>query len=173
MKAVIFNFLLVSYFTFLSMKRLPPVPRFLLIRHFLATASVAMLSGQEVYRLLFGVLHLQLAQASFYAPLGFAPAWLACSLRVLSMILGVVVWNASISLAVRKSKGRMMFLRVWPFLLTIWLIYYVIDLQSRGLQIVWVIFGFWLIGGIGALTYWHFRSSSSDLLFLKAKQPDS
>ena len=165
---------------FPAMKRLPPVPRNLKIRHFLVTLAVVILTAPAVYTVLFSVTHPQLAFTDLYVTNGFVPAWLVFSLHVAGIILGAIVCTQSSLLARRVSKARPVFLRLWPFLVLVWLIESLPNAQeikarniSNGVLAIYTIFAIVAWGGIGSLIYWHYRSSSSDALFLQTKLPNT
>jgi hypothetical protein len=171
----ILSFLLVSFFMYQALKQPPPVTWRLMIRHFIITVAVAMLTSWDVYRVFFTLTHPQLAMTAFYVGKGFAPAWIVFSLSVTYMILGAIIWGQSFSLAARKPKARRLFLQVWPFYMIIFMVQYVTIVQesgvvrSSGYFFAYYIFGIVIQVFLGFVIYLHFRSSSSDAIFFPSK----
>jgi len=100
---------------------------------------------------------------------------LAFSFKVVSTILGAIIWTGAFGLAMRKPKDRTVFLRVWPFYVIFWLIEYVVIVQAHGIVTSsGYFFGFYILGTAilafwGFVIYLHFHSTSSDDLFLSNK----
>jgi hypothetical protein len=134
-----------------------------------------MLTSWDVYRVFFYVTHPQLAVAYLYVPKGFMPAWLYFMLRVVSIILGAIIWGESAALAARKLKARRLFLQVWPFYVILFLVQYVTIVQASGVArssgyfFAYYIFGIVIQVFFGFVIYLHFRSSSSDAIFFPSK----
>jgi len=180
MRYYIFNLFIVVVFMlgfFPAMKRQPSVPRGLKVRHFLATLAVVILTAPAVYMVFFSVTHPQLAFADFYVANGIAPAWLVFSLRVAGVVLGAILCTQASLLARRVAKARQVFLRLWPFLVLVWLIESfpnAQEMQARNISVgVLVAYGFLAIlvwSVVGSLVFWHVRSLSSDVLF---EQPNT
>jgi hypothetical protein len=182
----IFNLLLVVAMMsgfFRAMKRAPLVSRALKVRHFIVTVVVILLTSPQLYTAGFFITHPQLALADFYVSKGFAPAWLVFSLRIVDTVLGTIICVSTFALASRANKGRVTFLRVWPFLLLTWLIQSLPEAQSKARSIgvfssdavfaILAIFVIAVMGSIGVLIYWHFRSRASDVIFTRTEPPNT
>ena len=174
--ALILEVLIMSAF-FRAMKRPPPVSRGLKIGHFFSTAVVILLSAQDVRIACSYIMQPWLISADFYVSRGFIPAWLNFFLLITGTTLGTIVCLISSLLVRRLEKGRVIFLRIWPFLILISLIQGVADAQvmvnrmetvnNHTLFAIVAVSFVVMMGGIGWLCHWHFHSASSDALFLK------
>jgi len=175
MRFYLFNLFIVVVFMlgfFPAMKRQPSVPRGLKIRHFLVTLAVVTLTAPAFYTVFYSVTHPQLAFAHFYGANGFVPAWLVFSLRVAGVVFGAVICTQASMLGRRLPKARPVFLRLWPFMVIIWLIESFPNPQemkarsiSFGVLAFYAILAIIIWGVVGRLVYLHFRSASSDVLF--------
>ena len=158
-----------------SVKLAPPVTWRLGIRHYIVTLAVALMTSDDIYMAFYSVTHPQFAVSHFYVPKGFAPDWLYFSLRVLVMLLGSVIWLETAASAARKARARTAFLWVWPFYMAVGMIEYVIAVQSHGPMkgigyfFMFYVLGISFLGFLGFGVYLHFRSPSSDGLFLSQK----
>jgi hypothetical protein len=175
MRYYVFSFLSVSFLMYYSIKVAPRVSWRLGIRHYLVTLAAALITAGDAYRALYSLTHPEYVMTHFYVPKGFAPNWLYFSLTFASMILGVIIWLEAAASAARKPRARKAFLWVWPFYVVAALIQYVIVVQSHesynsvGHLFVLYTFGIAAIAFLGFLIYLHFRSPTSDDLFLSHK----
>jgi hypothetical protein len=169
------SFLSVSFLMYHSVKLAPPVTWRLGIRHYIVTLAVALVTSDDTYLAFYSVTHPQFAVSHFYVPKGFAPDWLYFSLRVAAMLLGVVIWLESAASAARKARARTAFLWIWPFYVVVMLVEYLLVVQSHGaMKGIGYFFMFYVLGiaflaFLGFVVYSHFRTRSSDDLFLSQK----
>lgn len=175
MRYYFISFLSVTFLMYYSIKLAPRVTWRLGVRHYLVTLAAALITSDDAHQALYSLTHPQDVMARFYIPKGFAPDWLWFSVTITSTILGVIIWLEAAASAARKPRARKAFLWLWPFYVATGLIQYLIVVQSHessksiGYFLVIYFLGAMVIAFLGLVIYLHFRSTSSDDLFLSHK----